>query len=302
MALIAGLLGVMLVAAIALLIAARRSTSRLEEQLQTDLRDARAQLDQKQADLNAVNGDLADALDNAEDHHRQLNVTEQQLRAANDDNANLRTELVDLNDEVEEADRLAEHQSAELASMAIETEDLASQLADALKLAEINRLTAPEGVNAATMWQLELARSERTWRYSVSIYPDDPSPFPDADDLLKLAVETEAAALRDEVGAFLTVEWKLEPIADPAMAHLVLRVAQELLVKASRLSEPSILRAETIDSGSLLAIVPADDGDQIALDLREFADDGRVATAMVIPNDADGSVTVLTNGQQLSSD
>lgn len=97
------------------------------------------------------------------------------------------------------------------------------------------------------LWRLELARSERTWRYSVAPLPLGPSPFDDAEDPLRLAVEVEAAALREEVGAPLAVRWEASPIADPGHALLVLRLAQELLAAAAREGHSVVLAATGYD-------------------------------------------------------
>lgn len=117
----------------------------------------------------------------------------------------------------------------------------------------------------ATLWRLELARSERTWRHSVAILPDGPSPFADTDDPLRLAVETEAAALHEDVGANLAVQWDVDTdLDDPARLLLLLRTAQELLAVAAREDADVTLRAEPGDDGIVLSLT-ADDGSTVDL-------------------------------------
>ncbi len=122
------------------------------------------------------------------------------------------------------------------------------------------------GAAPAALWDLEMARSERTWRHSVALDPSAPSPFIDAVDPLKLAVEIEAAALREEVGAFVSLNWNAEPVADPVRRLLVLRVANELLASAARLPHPFTMNATGSDE-IVLEIRSTDEADRI-IDLR----------------------------------
>lgn len=137
------------------------------------------------------------------------------------------------------------------------------------------------GSQPETLWNLEVSRSERTWRNSVAINPAaDRSPFEETDDPLRLAVEIEAAALRENVGAFITIDWRAEPVADAARRHLIVRVAQELLEAAARSPEPSrlvafgddevTLRLEAIeDSDEVINVIPP----RITSDLLDVRDE-----------------------------
>lgn len=225
-----------------------------------------------------------------------------------------RDQITDLDDEVEAADALANDQSAELASMAIESEELRKKLASTeLKLlsveVEAERLRSSvaqleflrpsvdsvSGSNpdAATLWKLELARSERTWRYSVAILPDDPSPFIGADDPLRLAIETEVSALRDDVGAFLTVEVQPHLTEDPATAHLILRLAQEMLAQAARLDEPSHLSVgHSSETAIALTMQAIEDGDVLRIDLTELALADTGSAVVDLTSSADGVHTI----------
>lgn len=235
----------------------------------------------------------------------ELTDAQARLGTLGDELEMARDQLLDLDEEIEAADALANDQSAELASMAIENEELRRTLAstqldllasrhdlEQLQLTQTeltitqdgsahggsahdestSRSFASTGADAGTLWHLELARSERTWRYSVAILPDDPSPFATTDDALRLAIETEASALRDDVGAFLTVDVEPHLCGDPARALLILRLAQELLAQAARLDEPSHLSVGHAPSGAItLSIRPVEEGDVLRLDLTELS-------------------------------
>lgn len=96
-----------------------------------------------------------------------------------------------------------------------------------------------ESGQPATLWSLELARSERTWRTSVAANPyASPTPLETTDDPVRTAVEIEASALRENVGAFISIDWQAGPVPDPSRAHLIVRIAQELLEAAARNPEP----------------------------------------------------------------
>lgn len=124
------------------------------------------------------------------------------------------------------------------------------------------------GFSPGMAWELELVRSERTWRYSVAANPvEDPSPFDSAENPLKLAIEIEALALREDVGAFIGIDWQagteIDPEDDPARAHLTLRLAQELLASAARELSPSILvvTSDQARGGVSLEVVASDPND-----------------------------------------
>ncbi len=266
-----------------LLVALRRLAHRARlqrQQLSNHLRET-------QTALETSRRREAASLDASSEARQTIEALEGSLAATRD-------QIADLDEEIEAADALANDQSAELASMAIENEELRRRIAstelDLLSARrDLERLEAERPApttagsldghspDAEALWRLELARSERTWLHSVAILPDDPSPFGDSDDPLRLAIETEASALRDDVGAFLTVEVEPHLSDDPATAHLVLRVAQELLAQAARLDEPSHLSVLRTPSGAIaLAMRPVEVGDVLQLDLTALALTGEV--------------------------
>jgi hypothetical protein len=147
----------------------------------------------------------------------------------------------------------ARAETAEAAVIAAEARDTGVMIGDVLGVGE---------VDASTLWSLELARSKRTWRTSVAPNPfADPTPFDETDDPARLAVEIEAAALRENVGAYITINWDAAPVADATRRHLVVRVAQELLEAAARNPEPLRL-VVTGDQVVTLRLQARDDPDK----------------------------------------
>ncbi|HVX18779.1 MAG TPA: hypothetical protein VHA73_12165 [Acidimicrobiales bacterium] len=125
-------------------------------------------------------------------------------------------------------------------------------------------------VNPDLLWAFELVRTSRTWRYSVAVGPDDPSPFGPDDDPLRVAIEVEAAALREESGTEIGLDWDLPMRLDTSRSLIVLRASQETLAAAARLADTVVL--------GVLA-----DGDDVVLTLRgPDADDPAIA----LPADA----------------
>lgn len=119
---------------------------------------------------------------------------------------------------------------------------------------------------ASTLWGLEVARSERAWRNSVAIDPtSEAGPFDDTDDPLRTAVEIEAAALREDVGALITIDWKAGPVEAPGQRILVVRVAQELLAQASRAPGAARLVVADGDDGSVVFTFESDDDNVVNL-------------------------------------
>ena len=104
------------------------------------------------------------------------------------------------------------------------------------------------------LWALERTRTERTWRQSVSLDPSGPGPFAGGDDPARVSIEVEAAAVREDVGSVIEVDWQVEGPIPQSDGLLLVRSAQELLARASR----------TVEDGVL---VVARDGDDLLLSL-----------------------------------
>ncbi|MEM9893641.1 MAG: hypothetical protein AAF962_22530 [Actinomycetota bacterium] len=198
--------------------------------------------------------------------------------------------------------RIAELE-AEVVSLAAQVE--VAETAAASALARSSGLVIGEvegdGTTPETLWNLELTRSDRTWRTSVSTNPEaDKSPFDDADDPARLAVEIEAAALRENVGAAIEVAWDAEPVADLAQRHLLVRVAQELLESAARSPEPSVLTADSGDDGAVvLSLTSAEEAGEpiniipprITSDLLAFKTDSGLTIEISADDTGNGAAT-----------
>jgi len=164
------------------------------------------------------------------------------------------------------------HQNEELQVQLIEAADEAARRSTpsvpAVLVSDDGSDLDVPGFSPGMAWELELVRSDRTWRYSVAANPvEDPSPFGSTDNPLKLAIEIEALALREDVGAFIGIDWQagndIDPAADPARAHLTLRLAQELLASAAREMSPStlIVTSDAKRGGVSLEVVASDPDD-----------------------------------------
>jgi septal ring factor EnvC (AmiA/AmiB activator) len=180
------------------------------------------------------NSELDRLLHEANNKVEKLNLEAIDLKANIEDKEErlekVRSELADKDNHLEMSQKKAEELKSHLEQAEQKIVDLAAR-PDVV----LNELASNGSQNASALWELELARSERAWRNSVAINPvSDESPFGKTEDPVRLAVEVEAAALREDVGALIAIEWKAKPIKDPARAHLVVRVAQELLASAAK--------------------------------------------------------------------
>lgn len=108
------------------------------------------------------------------------------------------------------------------------------------------------------LWALERHRAERTWRTSVALDPHDTSPFAEAEDDLATAARIDVAAVNEEVGARLDVDWALPPLGSPAAKVLVRRVVEELVAGAARGAEQGTVRVAA-DGADVIVEVDAVD-------------------------------------------
>ncbi len=115
---------------------------------------------------------------------------------------------------------------------------------------------APASVDA--LWALELNRSERKWRHSVAVGPQDHGPFGAEDDPLRAAIGIEVDAAREEAGIDVAVVWQLEEVLDRATSLLVLRAVQELLgASIAVVEEATVLNVASDGGGVLLSLAHA---------------------------------------------
>lgn len=131
------------------------------------------------------------------------------------------------------------------------------------------------GLDPDLAWELERARSERTWRFSVSPGPHVESTFAAADQPLVAALQIELDAAREEVGAVVDLDASLPAAVSPAVSVLTLRLAQELLADVVRRSESTVLHVH-------------DDGNDVVIRVESVDEDGEPVLPRPLPIDAVG--------------
>lgn len=245
------------------------------DRLESDVVDARSSGEEQRAELEAQLQrcvDLEEELAAAEAAKNELTSTVAEHTASIEQLTNELAAAVAASAELDEQNLGLSHDNEALQVRLIEVEDEAARRRDpsvpsVLITDDGSGLDVP-GFSPGMAWELELVRSERTWRYSVSANPvDDPDPFESADNPLKLAIEIEALALREDVGAFIGIDWRagseIDPAIDPARAHLTLRLAQELLASAARELSPStlVVRPDPDRGGLSLEVVASNPDD-----------------------------------------
>jgi hypothetical protein len=242
-------------------------TGALERNLQLEAAQADTvrRLEGEQERREARERDLGERDVQLDDTRRDLHTAERRADAA---------ELA-----LRDAQSRLDHAVAESASAAEALEAARAELASAT---EALALARDENGDAHDLWALELARSERRWQLSVSPGMDLPSPFDDTLDPLKLAVEVEASALREEVGTQIDVAWDLTIELPDEASLLVLRLAQELLADAAA-------RAETLE----LRVGAEDDG--VAVELRALDEEG-AEVPVLLPELSSGRVRPTEGG------
>jgi len=203
-----------------------------------------AERDRQAHQLDELSGSLADAKQRTERVIADLGESESKRSGLSDELAALQRKHDDTAEALRKRTELADTQAMQIDSLSGERDDLRQQLTateeQIVTLAArpgmvVGDLTSADGASTEMLWDLELARSERAWRNSVAINPvADESPFEGTNDPVQLAVEIEAAALREDVGAHISIDWQAAPISSPARRLLVVRVAQEMLSSAAR--------------------------------------------------------------------
>ncbi len=228
-------------------------------------------LETERADLTKAKANLEQELTTAQGENRQL---QDQNNTATGEIRRLGGELDEVKsvsaDQASRLDQQAEEITTHIADKdALEVRVDAAETVAAAALERTRGIAVRDGVDLGraqpeALWALELARSDRTWRTSVATNPAAAdSPFDHTDDPARLAVEIEAGALRENVGAFTIIDWQSETISNPAHAHLVVRVAQELLEAAARSPEPSRLVVTGGDEEIVLSLEAVAEGEEV---------------------------------------
>ncbi|MEM9653548.1 MAG: hypothetical protein AAGA65_15760 [Actinomycetota bacterium] len=235
-------------------------TSRRLEVTETDLASAKET-------ITGLETDVAETTTERDYLASQLDENAQLL-------SNTADSLTEANESLRKRTELADAQAMQIDTLSAARDELQQRLTVAEE--RIVTLASRPGVvvgelstedsNAEMLWDLEIARSERAWRNSVAINPvDDPSPFESTEDPVRTAVEIEASALREDVGAMITVDWSAGVIESPSRRLIVVRVAQEMLALASRApGAAKLIVAEHGDDGELtLEFETMDDSNQV---------------------------------------
>ncbi len=257
-----------------------------------------AERDDVQASLDRVNGELAVRDGELAEAKSQIGTLEAKKTSLDNELTNTKARLDDASDALRKRTELADAQALQIDSLSAERDELRQKINDSEE--RIATLAARPGVvvgdmaaadgeaasgaSAEVLWSLELARSERQWRTSVAIDPmGETSPFETTTDPVREAVETEAAALREDVGALISVDWQAPPIESVSRRLMIVRVAQEMLATAARVpgaarlqvthdDETGELKMEFVsadDSGEVVNLIPP----QISSDLIDVRND-----------------------------
>jgi hypothetical protein len=176
----------------------------------------------------------------------QLSSSQEQAQRAEYARLALQGQLEAERRRAEDADARAREADLALDQVRAERDDARSQLVET---------GWGHGAGPDTLWALELARTERTWRTSVAADPTSDVFDPGA-DALRTAVLTDVAAAREDAGVEVVVVWELVDQLDPLAALAVLRSAQELVAGATRIADE-------------VRLVVEPDGDDVVVHLTE---------------------------------
>jgi hypothetical protein len=160
-------------------------------------------------------------------------------------------------------------ESAALAASTGQVEQLRVELAEAERSAaeadaRARAAASANGVEPGVVWPLELLRSDRVWRYSVSPGRPADSPLAATDAPLMTALKVEVDAARNDIGADVELAGDLPAEVEPATAMLVLRIAQELLADVVRRSDTVTLQVTLEDRHIVVAVEAIDrDGEPV---------------------------------------
>ena len=235
--------------------------------------------DDLQDSLDRVNQELATRDGELKEATSRIGSLESKKSSIDNELTNTRSRLDDASDALRKRTELADAQALQIDALSGERDELKQKVNDAEERIAtmaarpgvvVGEMSAADGegsgANAEVLWSLELARSERQWRNSVAIDPlNEISPFETTDDPVREAVETEAAALREDVGALITVDWQAPPIESVSRRLMIVRVAQEMLATAARVPGAArLLVTHDDESGELkMEFVSADDSGEV---------------------------------------
>ena len=164
-------------------------------------------------------------------------------------------------DAAEVANRLQEERSARAAAEAAveelsaerderrrEVAALRDELAASVPASSADALD--DGAGAEVLWELALGRVARTWRTSIALLPDEPSPLDGAPDALRAAVEVLVDAAREEAGADIELLWSGDASGIGApRAVLALSVVEAIVETVAKVVAPTQLHVSVTSDG-----------------------------------------------------
>jgi hypothetical protein len=246
--------------------AAAEAGAEREASLEERATEAQTERDEAVAALEATSAELEVVVAERDRLQAAVDDTSGELSRLDDQLAELRSALANAQEAAREADAaavaaLAQADATEVVLDATRAD--AESLRAELEAARARPAPPPDAERPEAapllvegLWALERARIERTWRQSVSLDPTGPGPFAadGDDDPVRVAIEVEAAAVREEVGSVIAVDWRVDGRLGAADGLLVVRTAQELLVSGSRVVEDGVLVVEREGNDVVVAL------------------------------------------------
>lgn len=246
--------------------AAVEAAAERETSLEQRADEAQAERDAAIAASDAATVALEEALAERDRLQAAVDDTSGELARLDEQIAELRADLANAQEAAREADQAAvgalaqaDANEALLTASRVEVDSLRADLEAArARPAPAPDAERPEAAPLLVegLWALERTRIERTWRQSVALDLTGPGPFSadGDDDPVRVAVEVEAAAVREDVGSVIEVDWRIDGRLGAADGLLVVRTAQELLVSGSRVVEDGVLVVERDGSQVVMAL------------------------------------------------
>ena len=243
---------VCLVALAALTVVHLRTRSQVEA-LADVVRDLTGQRDEARIEAGASADDAAaarrdrdDALERVQRARRDAAEVANRLRAESAARA--------------DAERAAATATEEGDAVRAEVDQLRADLRSAEEAIAAAPAPGDDGAATAVLWELALGRVERTWRTSVALGADDPSPLDGGDDALRTAVEVLVDAAREEAGADIEIEWSGSGAVLPTQrALLALEVVEAVVATVAKVATRTELRIAVAPDGVEIDVV-TDDG------------------------------------------
>lgn len=219
-------------------------------------------------ELSAERDDLASELDSADNEVTEALAATVAAEKARDDA--LERVQRSRRDAAEVAKRLAEESAARAGAEARLSElsgELDRATAENAELRDQLDAAGPS-VDVDRLWALALADVERTWRMSVASGPDAVSPLGDSNDPLRTAVEIEVDAAREEAGAAIELDWRVEDVVTPAEGVVVLATVRQLIASVAKTASSALLTVTSSGDGVEVGVDARDDDDApIVIDL-----------------------------------